>query len=246
MKHAPIGEAAARVVLWGRDHETLGRVGTTNIGRSVALAMSCGNHPKPYPTVDLNEDVVLAVRSGHATLLAVADGSRGNDAAHAAGAALLAEAGLGVMADPAEVARLVRAVDAALTRMRVRAEDARQASRTAMTVAIAATGTVVAATRGDTALVRLRGNDCAVLSGVAPAVRPPPLPQPQTAKIRHGDVLMVASDGLFDYLGDGWVDAVPEAVQRHDDLGDAATSLVCSACHAGAGDNVSVGLLRVS
>ncbi|HEY8339559.1 MAG TPA: hypothetical protein VIK95_06805 [Egibacteraceae bacterium] len=233
---------ARHAVLWGRDHPRLGTLVSRELDTRAAVAMSAGVRPKPYPSDDANEDVVLVARGATATLLAVADGSRGHEAAHAAGAALLAAADA-VRAEPDAVRDLLARVDGCLDRLRRTAPAAARSSRTALTVAVAGAGRVVAATRGDTALVRVRDGDCRLLSGVAPGAAAP-LPQPQVSDTRPGDWLVVASDGVFDHLDAAWPQTLAAACGRGRPV-DAAVRVVAAACAAGAGDNVSVGVLAV-
>src|SRR5690606_3437154 len=55
-------DMARHAVLWGRDHPRLGTLVSRELDTRAAVAMSAGVRPKPYPSDDANEDVVLVAR----------------------------------------------------------------------------------------------------------------------------------------------------------------------------------------
>jgi hypothetical protein len=67
-------------LLRGRDHLATGAIGAAADG-SVAIAISRGGAPKPYPHTEPNEDAVLGVRGTRGALVAVTDGHWGHRAA---------------------------------------------------------------------------------------------------------------------------------------------------------------------
>jgi serine/threonine protein phosphatase PrpC len=72
-----------RALLRGRDHTEIGRVASVSEGR-VALAISRGGWRKSYAHRDPNEDVAAFACTAAATLLVVADGHGGHEAAEIA------------------------------------------------------------------------------------------------------------------------------------------------------------------
>jgi serine/threonine protein phosphatase PrpC len=70
-------------LLRGREHDALGGFGAVAEER-VAIAISRGGYAKQYAYVDPNEDAVAFAFGAHATLLAVADGHSGFEAAEVA------------------------------------------------------------------------------------------------------------------------------------------------------------------
>ncbi|HTY16363.1 MAG TPA: protein phosphatase 2C domain-containing protein [Myxococcota bacterium] len=77
-------------LLRGRDHTVMGAVAGADDG-PVALALSRGGAPKPYPHTEPNEDAALCARGENGLLVAVADGHWGHRAAELALGHLLAE-----------------------------------------------------------------------------------------------------------------------------------------------------------
>jgi serine/threonine protein phosphatase PrpC len=77
------------VLLRGREHLDLGAVDVVGEG-AAAAAISLGGAPKPYAHTDPNEDAVLFATGRAGTLLAVADGHHGFEAAEVALELLLA------------------------------------------------------------------------------------------------------------------------------------------------------------
>ncbi|MGH3114524.1 MAG: PP2C family protein-serine/threonine phosphatase [Gaiellaceae bacterium] len=73
-----------QAVLWGREHAQLGEVAIQAVSDDVACGLTRGQRRKAYPYVEPNEDTVAALVGSQATLLAVADGHNGFEAAEAA------------------------------------------------------------------------------------------------------------------------------------------------------------------
>src|SRR6266508_6034593 len=119
----------------------------------------------------------------------------------------------------------------------------RQASRTALSIALVTGDQVHGASLGDTVALRLGDDDVEEIGTAGPFLGPGTLaPQVYWAPFDQGDRLLVASDGLMDYLGQQWEECLREAAAASD-LADAAHRLVLHAFNGGAGDNVAVGLL---
>ena len=71
-------------LLLGSDHTELDEVAIEVVTPNLAIGISSGRFPKGYPHADPNEDAVFATTDGVTTILAVADGHHGFDAARAA------------------------------------------------------------------------------------------------------------------------------------------------------------------
>ena len=233
--------------LWGDRNVVLGQVATAVLAPRAGLAISRGRLPKRYRYLDPNEDAVLAAAGPAGWLLAVVDGHSGFDAARAALGAVEQEAGALLERDDLEPVVAVhglfvaarKAVAAALGRV----GRERQASRTALSIGLVTGGQVHGASLGDTVALRLGADDVEEIGTAGPFLGPGTLaPQVYWAPFDEGDRLLVASDGLMDYVGQRWEECLREAAAASD-LAEAAHRLVLHAFDGGAGDNVAVGLL---
>lgn len=236
--------------LWGGDHTQLGDVATARIDAKTAIALSRGKYPKGYPHLDPNEDAVLAATWESTTLLAVADGHRGFDAAQAAlGGVESSTRQLldgGDEADSAirealESAR--RAVEHALAASDV----ARSGSRTTLAIALLVHDTVSIGGLGDSRIAIVRPGASRSFWGPAPFLGPDTSIDEGwffTTGIEAGDWVIAATDGLFDFLGRNW-QAQLEALADAETPAVLATRAVEIAFAGGAGDNVAVAVARV-
>lgn len=236
------------VSLWGDELEELDEVASAALDGGGAIALSRGRFPKSYPHLDANEDAVLAAVGTGARLVAVVDGHSGFDAARAA-LRTVADAAEGLLAEPAggavdaleDVCRwaLHAVTDAVGSASRERAD-----SRTALTLALVNGGRLHVATYGDTACLRLRAGKAKPVGGphefLGPGAPPPRLDE---VRLRVTDAVLVASDGLVDFLGRSWSSRAADVVARAADPLAAARELVEVAMTGGAGDHVAVGLL---
>lgn len=235
------------VALWGDEHDRLGDIATVSLEPCAAIALSRGRFPKAYEHVDLNEDAIMVAGGPAGWLLAVADGHNGFDAARAALGAVALEVGAllegGGAAPQAKVATLLRLAREAVARDLDGLAQPRAASRTALSLALVADGQLVAASLGDTIVVHVRGRRPAEVGTVGPFLGPgTPLPEPRSVEFRPGDRVLVASDGLLDFIGATWADRLAAAGRSADHL-TAVRGLVLGAFAGGAGDNIAVGLL---
>jgi len=233
--------------LWGDRNVVLGQVATAVLEPRAGLAISRGRLPKRYRYLDPNEDAVLAAAGPAGWLLAVVDGHSGFDAARAALGTVEREAGVLLERDDLEpvvaVHQLFVAARKAVAAALGKVGRERQASRTALSIALVTGDQVHGASLGDTVALRLGGDDVEEIGTAGPFLGPGTLaPQVYWAPFDQGDRLLVASDGLMDYLGQQWEECLREAAAASD-LADAAHRLVLHAFNGGAGDNVAVGLL---
>lgn len=240
--------AVQHVALWGADHPELGRVTVEALTPSSAVALSAGRLPKPYAHLDANEDAVLAAQGPAGTLLAVADGHSGFDAAQAAIAAIQQRVDVlvGRDSDPTDVvqALLVAARQGVRDGLAGTVDERRQ-SRTALSVALLGGDDLVIGGWGDTQVVRVRGRRAKVLSGDGPFLDGTALVAGASrTRLKGGDTVIVCSDGLRDYLVGGWPDGVTGVLRADPEPAAAVQSLVETAWAGGAGDHIAVGLTQ--
>jgi len=237
--------------LWGDAHTELGEIAVAGLLPHAAVALSRGKFPKGYPHLDPNEDAVLAATDGANWLLAVADGHNGFDAARAALTALQSttEATLADSAtDPETALRTALALaGAAVTDALTDVEEGRSGSATALTVAIVAAGRLTAVTMGDTAAVLIRNGRARRIGSPTRFLGPgadPATADLEQADIQPGDTVVVASDGLLDFLGRSPIRVLARLAARYpDDPVDLAGRAIERAFAGGAGDNIAVALL---
>ncbi|GIU92148.1 MAG: hypothetical protein KatS3mg011_1054 [Acidimicrobiia bacterium] len=231
--------------LWGSDHTELGVIATETLGERIGLGISRGRFPKGYPYVDPNEDVVLAATDGTTDLLAVLDGHNGFDAARAATQAILDRVEDLFSLLPEEAAAEAITVAGAAVRDAVSGlTGVRRSSGTTICVAVVAGSRLAVASAGDSTAV-LVGEDSRVLTRTTPALghgRYRFDEHPITAVVDAGDRLVVATDGLWDFLG-GADRLRPELL---DSPRLAVSRLIEAAFNGGAGDNVGVAVRRGS
>lgn len=196
------------VLLEGPEHPQLATMAAEALPPDIAIALSAGGHPKRHPSVDANEDAVLAARDGQAFLLAVADGHYGFDAAGAAIGALRTAAGGLLEAaahDPDDAVRRGLAIsrDAIATALRA-TTGPRLDSRTALTVAAVGRRTAALATIGDTTAVVVDGRRATIVGGPSEFLGPStPVERAviDAVALGTGTSLILVSDGVSDYIG---------------------------------------------
>ena len=241
--------AVPHVSLWGSDHPDLGRLAVEMLTPPTAVALSAGRLPKPYAHLDANEDAVLAAAGPAGTLLAVADGHSGFDAARAAVSAIRERVDVlaGNHDEPtAVVEALLLAARRGVRQWLADATDERRQSRTALSVALITGDALVTGGWGDTQIVRVRGRRARVVSQDAPFLDgTAPLADASRSRLKSGDWVMACSDGLRDYFVGGWPDGVAGLLRGSPDPTVAAQRLVESAWTGGAGDHISVALTEV-
>ena len=202
-------------------------------------------HPKGYPHVDPNEDAVCAGSLDGKYLLAVADGHNGFEAAFAAITAVHDEAGALLELPPGEAAAKAMSLAAAAVRSTLLdRDDVRRESGTALGIAVVCDGRVGVSIAGDVtiALIGKRRAQCLGRNGAFLNVGGPSGAPGTSARLKDDKALLVASDGLIDFLGQGWEAELPTVLDG-DPLVD-VTRLIELAGQRGAGDNVSAALLK--
>ncbi len=246
-----VGEPAlARAILNGNEHTTLGEVAVHVLSESTAIGLSAGALPKSYWHMDPNEDATMAAVGDDGALLAVADGHNGADVAMAAVGAMQdqAETLLGCPAAQAErelTAALVR-VEEAIGVLLAHRRAPRSLSRAALSVALIRGERLITATYGDTAVVRVRAGRAKAFSagdgflGAAGA-----LPAHATARLREGDLVVVCSDGVTDFIGQDWPAAIAAAAEDQPDAESVVRALLERAFEGGAGDHLAVAVTKV-
>ena len=242
-----------RAILYGEEHVELGPIATHAVGDRVGLAITRGRWPKAYKYTDPNEDVVAAVAGPRATLLVCADGHNGGLASRVAVEAVLVALG----ADPpprfddAQWLELFADVNAQV--MDAAAASHTPASRTVLLVALVADGSVSWGSLGDAALVLAHpgGAGRQVNRELARFVGYPMGPQTLSELVQRGEDeleagewVVLASDGLSEFVRERPARAVPRALEGAADAEAAALAVVNVACEAGAGDNVAVAVAK--
>ena len=235
------------LTLRGSDCETLGKVVARNAGAG-GLAMSRGRLPKPTPSLDPNEDGALVAVGSSGSFAVVVDGHFGFDAA-AAALDVTSEWAQVLVDDPVKdpglalEALLAEAQDRIATQL-ASVEARRQDSRTAITLALMTAGRCHVATIGDTSALLLRGRQRLIrFPEDRRYLGPDPMPALQAVqKVRPGDRLVVASDGLRDFSSTEHIMNVVQA-NRSQPCVQTAKALVEAALLGGAGDNVTVACL---
>ena len=233
-------------VLWGHEHPELGVVATEKVSPRIGLALSGGKFPKGYPHLDPNEDAVTAATDGVASLLAVADGHSGHDAARAAiETVLLATPSLlfGATDRPREALQAVfqdarEAIRAALDNK----DGERADSRTTLSIALLGPDRVTVAGLGDSSVVLIRDYAARIVGSPAPFLGPDtPLTEIvlDDASLSPGDRVLAATDGLFDFLGRRGFELLAR-LASNTEPGDLARQAVKAAFSGGAGDNVAI------
>jgi PPM family protein phosphatase len=238
------------VTLLGADHPDLGELAVEVLDGACAIGLSAGRLPKDYWHLDPNEDAVLAARGEDGVLLAVADGHNGADASHAAVAALQewADALLGAPHRQAEdaLARALVDVEGGLAAHLAGLEEPREASRTALTVALLRAGRLFAATYGDTSGYRVRGGKARALTGTSPFLGSHRvMPSHGSTRVRSGDRIVLCSDGVTDFLGTRAAEQVGRSAEDAPDARSLVDELLQLAWNGGAGDHLSAAVAVV-
>lgn len=236
---APLQVAA----LWGSDHEELGEIAVQRVGRRAAVALSRGKYPKAYPHVDKNEDAAAAATDGSSWVLAVADGHAGFDAARAAMGAVVDGMAATLEEDPELALRSTfEAARDAIAAAVHAIDEPRQSSRTALSVAMVTEGRISAAGRGDTVVVRIRDGRAALIG------RPVEFLGPSTdlsglaidrSDFDPADHLVLATDGVYDFLGRGWDKLLASSVTVSDPE-QVVRDVIGEAFAGGSGDNLGL------
>lgn len=231
------------IMLLGDEHPDLGSVAIETLEPSTAIALSAGRLPKPYWHLDPNEDGALAVGGGACRLLAVADGHNGFDAAFAALDGIHRAIGGEPDEDVSPRHLLVRCLagarEAVASTIELAEDDRRTSSRTAVSIAVIGPGEVCASTYGDTVVTRVRGRRLKQLTSDSSFLGPDSTPSSITcASLKAGDTVILASDGITDFLGRTWQQRFVEAAESRD-AQRVVRHLVDLACAGGAGDHLS-------
>lgn len=234
-------------LLLGSDHPDLGEVAITTLGEDLAIGLSRGRFPKGYGHIDPNEDAVFAATNGSASVFAVADGHNGFDAAQAAVEAI-ADAAPQVLSAPLALGA-ERLVAVAADRVRAlvpRREPPRDRSGTALTVCVARPGEMATATLGDSGYVLATKRRVRTERGRSRFLTP----QTDVAgaaidvvSLPGRGLVVAASDGLFDFTRDTLAATLGDSLGATPE--DTVENLVDLAGRGGAGDHLSIAVLRL-
>ena len=240
------GRRVRSIALFGDDHIALGEIAVGEIPPRLALALSRGKFPKGYAHLDANEDGCLIATDGVSSVLAVVDGHSGFDAARAALLAVEAHT-LDLLAQASTAPRkaLLSCVEAAGAAVTATVSDQmgdRAGSRSTLAVALMSQDRLTVVGLGDSGVALVRGSKAQHILPSAPFLGPgTDMSSVSVAAddIESGDRVVVATDGLFDFLGRDWhhrlaglaAEAAPAALARQ---------AVEAAFMGGAGDNIAV------
>ena len=232
-------------LLLGEDHANLEDVAIGEITPNLAIGISRGRFPKGYPHLDSNEDAVFATVKGGTTILAVADGHQGFDAARVAIVAIANTNSPGNNEGlQSAVHRLATAALAAVATAIPNLPPPRDMSRTALTIVALRDGSMATTTLGDTACFVVTERRVTRIGSPISFLDPktdPATIRTHTASLPSKGSVVVASDGLIDYVIN------LERTLRHTahlDTPQRVEHLIAASFSGGAGDNVAVAVYR--
>jgi serine/threonine protein phosphatase PrpC len=226
------------ILLLGRDHTELGDAATETVG-PVSAALTRGRHPKAFPYTEPNEDALCAAVTDEMVLLAVADGHHGTDASHTA---ITKIASTIPTLDRSQAA--YEAVSLAATAIVSLPVPTDAPPGTTLTVVSITDATASFAGWGDSAAFHLRGRrlqpilDRKPVFGRSGDPTPPHIDQ-TTVPLQAGDLLGVATDGLFDFLPSPWPRTLGGLLADTDPTAGVARA-VAAAGDGGGGDNLAI------
>lgn len=235
-------------LLFGSDHPGLGEVVVTALGDDLAIGLSRGRFPKGYSHVDPNEDAAFVATNGLASVLAVADGHHGFDAARAALEAI-AEAAPQVLGAPLALGaeRLVAMAADRVRSVVSRLQPPRSRSGTALTVCVVRSGEMATATLGDSGYALATKRRARIKLGrsrfLAPSTDVAEV-EIEMVKLPKPGLVVAASDGLFDFTRDTLTAALRASSEAIPE--DTVANLVDLAGRGGAGDHLSIAALRTT
>ncbi len=234
-------------LLLGSDHQDLGEFEIEEVSPLIAIGISRGRFPKGYAHVDPNEDAVFAATDGATTILAVADGHNGFDAARAAILAIADTAPTLIEGDPEDVIRtLVGAAVESVARRIPNLDPPRDTSRAALTICVVRGTSLVATTIGDTACfvaTRRRVDRVGSTSRFLSPTTDSNKIQIETTTVRRASTVLVVSDGIVDFTRP--LERTIRATARQDPR-EVVDSLIAAAFAGGAGDHITVAAARSS
>ncbi len=219
------------IALLGADAPHLGEV-AVGAAAGVAAGLSAGRFPKAMPSIDPNEDAVLVVADGDVVLLGIADGHNGAVASHAAIRAL---AHLGERLLQESIETVIEIARAAAER----AIEGSPEAGTSLTVARREAGRCSVVTVGDSRALSV-GRRVRFLDSPSPFWNATTIgaPLPSVREHRFGDDwLVVASDGLLDFLGRDVKGRIAALVGGSPE--ESVRRLIDAALEGAAGDHVS-------
>jgi serine/threonine protein phosphatase PrpC len=233
-------------LLLGSENTELGAVAVEALSDDLAIGLSRGRFPKSYSHIDPNEDAAFAATNGSASLIAVADGHNGRDAAEAAIEAI-AEAASEVIAAPAVTAtkRLLALASGGVRSAVSQLQPPRDQSRTALTLCFTVGNEMATATLGDSGYATATRRRVRTNSGrsrfLASTTDPDSVPVDVVPLPTRG-LLIAATDGLFDFTRTSLERRLRDLAETT--AGETATGLIELAGRGGAGDHVAVGVIR--
>jgi len=242
----PAGTANFRsAVLLGSDHTELEEIAIQAITQNLAIGISRGRFPKGYPHVDPNEDAAYAATDGTTTILAVADGHHGFNAAQAAIAAIAEVAPPSIEEDPETVVRTlgeaaIRAVAATVPGL----PGPRKSSRTSLTICVLRNGSLATLTIGDTACFLATRRRARQIGTTTDFLGPNTTAEAlllETTVVQPEAAVVVTTDGFLDFAS-----GVEGTLRTTSNLSanEGVEELLSAAFSGGAGDNIAAAVFR--
>jgi len=233
------------VLLLGSDHTELGEVEISVLSPNTAIGISRGRFPKGYAHVDPNEDAVFAATDGTTTVLAVADGHHGFDAAKAAITALAGATAKIIGRSLESIVRdLTASAIAAVAENIPSLPPPRDTSRTALTICAIRDTEFATTTIGDTTCLVATKHRVRRIGASSPFLSPDTDGQTirvDVTEVPPNSTFVVASDGFTDFVQE--IDRTVRMVSEQSPE-DAVEALMAAAFAGGAGDNIAVGIIR--
>ncbi|MDP2622426.1 MAG: protein phosphatase 2C domain-containing protein [Actinomycetota bacterium] len=231
-----------RIVLLGRHHTELGEAALDRVG-PVAVGLTRGRHPKGYPYTEPNEDAAMAAASDRLVLMAVADGHHGTHASHLAIEAIY-DAAPDLVHLPAHEA-VASALAAAASSLAASPTSASSAPATTLTVVAAAGEEGAVLGWGDSAAAVFHGRGGRSLTVPEPVFacmgeKGPDAGDPVRFRLRPGDIVIVATDGLTDFVVRPWPHTLAQIFQSLTDPGAVVEAALAAAGAGGGGDNLAI------
>ncbi len=232
-------------LLLGSDHIELEQIAIEELTPNIAIGISRGRFPKGYPHLDPNEDAVFAATDGTTTILVVADGHSGFEAAHAAVAAIERATPQALDQEPvAAVASLTEAAIRAVATEVPQLPAPRDESATSITIAAITEENMAVTTIGDTAAfttTRRRATRIGLDTGFLSPSTDQGSIRIEASSAGSNSVIVLTSDGFLDFAPTP--NDVLQSLQAMPSK-KAVNMLVRAAFAGGAGDNIAVAVHR--
>ncbi|MEA2024631.1 MAG: protein phosphatase 2C domain-containing protein [Actinomycetota bacterium] len=235
------------VLLLGSDHTDLGEVTIEAITPNLAIGISCGRFPKGYAHIDPNEDAVFAATDDTTTVLVVADGHHGFDAAREI-ILTIADTTPSVINTDADgiVRHLTAAAIEAVSHTIPNLDPPRNTSRAALTICVIRGSTLATSTIGDTACLIATKRRVQRIGTTSPFLSPdtdPGTVHIDIVELPAKSIVFVATDGVTDFAKP--LDRTMRSAAQQEPH-SSIDMLMAASFAGGAGDNIAIATARPS